>query len=785
MATARDAGVSWGQTSDKYFAYGDLGQLDYMDYRDNVDYFKYQLEAPGTISVRVTGGDTLVGTAQLLDSSGNVIASRSGAFSGGFNIFPTSEPAGTYYLKMTQSSGAAPYSVRFVSDYAGDTTATARDLGDLTNSTREDYDMVGTFDTDLASYDDSADLYKFTLDQTSPLYAYLTDAQGLIPPTFDANLRIARDSNNDGFIESNEVLYQSNNDAASTTGGNDQISTTLTAGTYYVEVVPDGAYTTYQLDLNSDLDNTGSITNLTKAVNLGSLIGETNTDGGLSGYGNDTTDYYKFTMAASGTFSATADVNAYYSRSTAALSLQLLQDKNGNGLFDTGEAIGTAGTGSVTATLAAGTYYLRLSNAAQEQAYSLRVLSDYAGDVNAPRSMAPISGTNPPTQTFQDYVEENFGTTSDVNDAYKFVLPSTYTVTLKTTGVAGEDLALQLVDDFNNNGVIDSGDVIAASDVLNSPNETIVKTLAAGTYYVRVHGVNGGTNYTLTAAFAGTSTPTPTPTATKLTGTTIGTAGSYGGSGNTIAKATDGNLSTFFDGPTPNGDYVGLDLGSAKTITAVAYASRSGWASRMNGGIFQASNSATFASGNVTLYTVPTGANPGSAALTTQSVSVAGTYRYVRYLGPNGSYGDVAEVAFYGTGGTALTKFTGTVIGTGGSYNNAGNTIAKAFDGSTTTYFDGPTPNGDWAGLDLGSAKVVKQVIYTPRPTYGSRMVGGQIQVSNTADFSSGVVTLATITAAPTGTTTLALSNAVAYRYVRYLAPSGSYGDVAELEFDG
>src|SRR5262249_40635611 len=79
----------------------------------------------------------------------------------------------------------------------------------------------------------------------------------------------------------------------------------------------------------------------------------------------------------------------------------------------------------------------------------------------------------------------------------------TYKVTLKTTGVAGEDLSLSLIKDANNNGVIDSGDVLVKSDALNSPFETVVSTVGAGRYFVRVAGVNGATNYTLTSSFVG------------------------------------------------------------------------------------------------------------------------------------------------------------------------------------------------------------------------------------------------------------------------------------------
>jgi endoglucanase len=48
----------------------------------------------------------------------------------------------------------------------------------------------------------------------------------------------------------------------------------------------------------------------------------------------------------------------------------------------------------------------------------------------------------------------------------------------------------------------------------------------------------------------------------------------------------------------------------------------------------------------VNLFTIS--ATPAYNALTTVSVSTTGTYRYVRYMSPAGSYGDVAEIVFYG-----------------------------------------------------------------------------------------------------------------------------------------
>jgi predicted phage tail protein len=267
-------------------------------------------------------------------------------------------------------------------------------------------------------------------------------------------------------------------------------------------------------------------------------------------------------------------------------------------------------------------------------------------------------------------------------------------------------------------------------------------------------------------------------------GTTIGTAGSYQNKGNTIAKATDGSLSTYFDAPTASGAWVGLDLGSAKVVSAVAFAPRSGYASRMVGGVVQASADPTFATNVLTAYTIA--AAPASGKLTTVATATATAYRYWRYLGPTNGDCNIAELQLFAPS-TVPVQRMGTTIGTAGSYQNKGNTIAKATDGSLSTYFDGPTANGDWVGLDLGAAESISQFKFAPRSGYASRMVGGTFQVSTTADFSSGVTTLYTITTAPASgsLTTVTLASPVTARYVRYLSPNGSNGDIAEFQVFG
>ncbi len=171
---------------------------------------------------------------------------------------------------------------------------------------------------------------------------------------------------------------------------------------------------------------------------------------------------------------------------------------------------------------------------------------------------------------------------------------------------------------------------------------------------------------------------------------------------------------------------------------------------------------------NKWLSATPTGTND-LQALETQTASL------IQQLTPASVPGFVS----------ATNKFSGTVIGTSGSYNNGGSTIAKVFDGSLTTYFDAPTTSGAWVGLDLGTSKVIGQINYWPRVGWTSRMLGGVFQGDNTANFSNPV-TLYTIFVVPpdNGTVTaIPITNSTAFRYVRYVGPAGGSCNVAELQF--
>lgn len=175
-------------------------------------------------------------------------------------------------------------------------------------------------------------------------------------------------------------------------------------------------------------------------------------------------------------------------------------------------------------------------------------------------------------------------------------------------------------------------------------------------------------------------------------------------------------------------------------------------------------------SGDVTPLFTDTGLTPGQSYQYVVSAIVGGV-----------ETADSAPVLV-----TVGERLSGTVIGSSGAYTN-GQGKEQLFDDAAVTFFDAPHATGDWAGLDLGAPFVITRVGYQPRASFAGRMVGGQVQASNVADFSSGVVTLATITAPPVEgrLTSVPLTASGAFRYVRYLGPANGFCNAAELQFEG
>jgi hypothetical protein len=117
--------------------------------------------------------------------------------------------------------------------------------------------------------------------------------------------------------------------------------------------------------------------------------------------------------------------------------------------------------------------------------------SDFAGNtLNTSRSISLASTSN-----FSDWVGS-----SDTNDFYRFNVTSRGTVGLTLSGLSN-DADLRLIQDRNNNGAIEAGEILASSSLGGTQVDRISQMVEAGTYFVAVDRYSGDTFYNLQTQF--------------------------------------------------------------------------------------------------------------------------------------------------------------------------------------------------------------------------------------------------------------------------------------------
>jgi Fn3 associated len=103
-------------------------------------------------------------------------------------------------------------------------------------------------------------------------------------------------------------------------------------------------------------------------------------------------------------------------------------------------------------------------------------------------------------------------------------------------------------------------------------------------------------------------------------------------------------------------------------------------------------------------------------------------YRFVKYYGPPGSHGVVAEVELYEDD----VRLTGKGFGTAGEGGSLVNGFALALDGDESTGFEGPLPSDNYVGLDLGAEHTLAAPSFTP--SGGAVIVGTSITLEAEPD---------------------------------------------------
>ncbi|QZZ22803.1 pre-peptidase C-terminal domain-containing protein [Leptothermofonsia sichuanensis E412] len=444
------------------------------------DVYRFELPAlssPAGFNLQGTGSLTLTSEALIVlveDRNNNGRVDPGEVFEGS-STRPVQLPyrSGTTYYAIAYSPGGdLNYTLTLEADFAGNMLSTAVELGTL--YARQSFqDFIGGTDQE--------DYYRFSIDEPGNLTLRL---EGL---TADANLQLVQDRNNNGFIEDNEILQVSANPGAAA----EIITRQITPGIYFVRVLADSDQgTNYTLTL--DLAQAG---NSLSDARLLRFFDDTQS---FFGFLDSTApeDYYQFEVFTDSNLSLV--LNGRSDRVTA----QLIQDLNGNGTVEADEILATSvnQTGTLVDTLsrplAAGIYFVRVlaptPNASTNYQIDLSVTrQDQAGNDLASAQEIGVSAIPSP---FTGWVDS-----TDANDYYRFSLLNASTVNLTLDSLSA-DANLQLIQDLNQDGIVDSNEILRTSANPGLAPESISQFLEPGDYFIRVYVGSGSTNYRLTVA---------------------------------------------------------------------------------------------------------------------------------------------------------------------------------------------------------------------------------------------------------------------------------------------
>ena len=231
-ALATDPGNGPGQAFDSGTLNGKLTFSDFVGSSDPDDYYRLNLSAPGSLNVALDGLSADA-NLQLFNSNGILIGSSAqvGILPESINLSGLS--AGTYYVRVYQSSGNTNYNLTLTADLAGNTLSTARNLGSL-SGTQSLGDFVGSSDTN--------DYYQFNLNAPGSLNLVVNGLSA------DANLQL---------FNSSSALIGSSAQLSNLTESIN--SSSLAAGTYYIRVYQATGETNYTLSVSTSLPTETSL----------------------------------------------------------------------------------------------------------------------------------------------------------------------------------------------------------------------------------------------------------------------------------------------------------------------------------------------------------------------------------------------------------------------------------------------------------------------------------------------------------------------------------------------
>jgi hypothetical protein len=209
----------------------------------------------------------------------------------------------------------------------------------------------------------------------------------------------------------------------------------------------------------------------------------------------DLADIYKISIGA-------GNLNASLTGMTADADLRLIRDINNNGSIDYGEILSSSTRGGSQdetinfAGLEAGDYYLQVSRYTGNTSYKLKASN------TAPNNLLGVetdAGLLNGTKIYSGTISN-----SNTSDVYRFSVENTNywfgsipkNMNISLSGLTS-DTDIRLVQDINNNGIVDSSDVLKGSYRGSTQAELITQVLSTGSYFLQVNQYSGTSNYHL------------------------------------------------------------------------------------------------------------------------------------------------------------------------------------------------------------------------------------------------------------------------------------------------
>ncbi|MGK7903847.1 MAG: Ig-like domain-containing protein [Hormoscilla sp.] len=481
---------------------------------DSRDYYRFTIDQPSNFNLRLSdleddvevqlladlNDDTQITTNEFLRETDLRDSSNDRAF--GITLGPE-----TYFLRVYTESRSIN------TNYTLDVSATATppttpfdpefnsplDIGTLSGS--QTYgEFVGTFD--------SSDYYRFTIDQPSNFNLLL---RGLRQ---DAEVQLLADFNDDTQITSSEVLRETELYRTSSDRG---ISVTLGPATYSIRVYRDESITNntnYFLDVSATATppTTPFDPGFNTPLDIGTLSERKTFREFLGTF--DRSDYYSFSIDQPSNFSL------LLSGLRQDAEVELFADLDGNGEIDFSEDLRetnlyrSSSDRSIGVTLGAADYFLRVytEDNSLNTNYILNVEAlatppTTPTDPGSTFSAALDIGALSSRQTFREFVG-----TVDRSDYYRFSLNQDADFSLLLSGLVA-DTEVQLFADLNDNGQVDSGEVLVETDRYRTSSDRAFTflDLEAGTYFVRVYTEENTLNTNYILNLSSTADPTNNP----------------------------------------------------------------------------------------------------------------------------------------------------------------------------------------------------------------------------------------------------------------------------------